>query len=175
MDRIVSDRAELMSRLRFTDDDLEANHAGALSEGQETRMQSAQMRLLLIGASTFMGAVLLATIFLFVGQRNHSLVLSMIGVLLTLVNALWVGTVARQWLRLSADLRAHRVEVLEGVLERILRPTRYGQNYLVRIAGQDFSVDKDTFKIFQHESHYRFYRAPHTHTLLSVEHVDTSV
>lgn len=164
----MSERAELMSRLRFTADDLEANQAGTLSDTQEERMRQQQSRLLLIGTSTFIAAVFLATLFLFVGQRNQSLVLSIIGVLLTMVNALWIGSVARQWMRLSADLRENKVDVLDGVLERILRPTRYGQNYVVRIAGQDFAVDKETFKVFQHQAPYRFYRTPHMRTLLSV-------
>ena len=169
MDNAVSERAELMSRLRFTADDVEANQAGTLSEMQEARMQQQKARLLWVGAAAFFGAVFLATLFLYIGQRNQTVVLSIIGVLLTLVNALWVGSVARQWMRLSADLRENKVDVLDGALERVLRPTRYGQNYLVRIAGQDFAVDKETFKAFQHQAHYRFYRTPHTRTLLSVE------
>lgn len=171
MDNVVSERSELMTRLRFTAADLAANQAGELSEEQETRLQRSQTRLLSIGAVSFIGAVFLATLFLFLGQKNQTLVLTMIGVLLTLVNALWVGTVARQWLRLGADLRAQRVEVIDGILERVLRPTRYGQNYLVRLSGQEFAIDKDTFKAFVHEEPYRFYRTPHTHTLLSVEHI----
>jgi len=172
MDNAVSERAELMSRLRFTADDVESNQAGTLSDTQEERMRQQQSRLLMIGASTFIAAVFLATLFLFVGQRNQSIVLSIIGVLLTLVNALWIGSVARQWMRLSADLRENKVDVLDGVLERILRPTRYGQNYVVRIAGQDFAVDKETFKAFQHQATYRFYRTPHMRTLLSVEQIN---
>jgi hypothetical protein len=173
MDNAVSDRAELMSRLRFTEDDVAANQAGILSDEQEARMRQQQSRLLSVGAATFIGAVLLATVFLFIGQRNQTIVLTIIGVLLTLVNALWVGSVARQWMRLNADLRENKVDVLDGKLERVLRPTRYGQNYLVRIAEQDFAVDKETFKAFQHEAPYRFYRTPHTRTLLSVEQTNT--
>jgi hypothetical protein len=173
MDSVVSDRSELMSRLRFTAEDVAANQAGTLSEAQEARMRQQQSRLLLIGTAVFFGAVFLATVFLYIGQRNQSVVMSIIGVLLTLVNAIWVGSVARQWMRLSADLRENKVDVLDGTLERILRPTRYGQNYVVRIAGQDFAVDKDTFKAFQHQAPYRFYRTLHTRALLSVEQIST--
>lgn len=135
-------------------------------------MRQQQSRLLGIGAAAFFGAVFLATIFLYIGQINQTVVLSIMGVLLTLVNAIWVGSVARQWMRLSADLREDKVDVLAGTLERVLRPTRYGQNYVVRIAGQDFAVDKETFKAFQHQADYRFYRTTHTRSLLSVEHIN---
>src|SRR5688572_16429231 len=113
MDNAVSDRAELMSRLRFTAEDVAANQEGSFSEAQEARLRQQQARLLWIGAAAFFGAVFLATLFLFIGQRNQTLVLTIIGVLLTMVNAIWVGSVARQWLRLSADLRENRVEILE--------------------------------------------------------------
>lgn len=174
MDSAVSDRAEIMSRLRFTEEDVTANQAGILSDAQEAKMRQQQSRLLLIGAATFIGAVFVATLFLYIGQRNQTLVLTVIGVLLTMVNALWIGSVARQWLRLSADLRENKVDVLDGELERVLRPTRYGQNYVLRIAGQDFAVDKETFKAFQHQAPYRFYRTPHTRTLLSVEQTQSA-
>lgn len=169
MDNSVAQTTELMTHLRFTAADLAANRAGEFSEAQEARMRQEQSRLLLLGSGSFIAVVFIATIFLFIGQRNQTLVLSLIGVLLTLANALWVGTLARQWMRLNADLRENRAEVLEGPLERVLRPTRYGQNYLVRLEGHIFAVDKDTFKAFVHDAPYRFYRAPHTHTLLSVE------
>lgn len=168
----MQDRSELMTRLRFTAADLAANQGGELSEEQQARLRQSQTRLVAIGAASFIAAVFLATLFLFLGQQNRTLVLTIIGILLTLVNALWVGTVARQWLRLSADLREQTVEMLAGPLERVLRPTRAGQNYLVRVAGHDFAVDKETFKAFTHEATYRFYRTPHTHTLLSVEQID---
>ena len=61
-----------------------------VTEAQEARMRQQQTRLLLIRTAVFFGAVFLATVFLFIGQRNQTVVLSIIGVLLTLVNAIWV-------------------------------------------------------------------------------------
>lgn len=165
----ITTRDDLMQALGFGDADLQANRAGTLSENQQGRLSRLQQRALMFGGAGFFGFALLATIFIFMGQQNETAILSFIGVMLTVCNAIYIGMFGRQWLRLAADKRNNQVEALQGQLERIIRPTGRINNYVVRVADTDFAVDKTVFKAFQHEARYRLYRAPHSYVLLAAE------
>lgn len=160
---------DLMPLFRFSMADLEMNRAGHLSHNQRERLQTLQTRSIMVGGVGFLGFAFIATLLIFVGQQNQSVILSFVGVLLTVCNAIFTGMVARYWLRLSADLRAGTVEMISGELERILRPNRQGNNYIVRVAGKNFPVNKEQFKAFRHEAPYRLYCAVHSGILFSAE------
>jgi hypothetical protein len=164
-----SPAAELTTLLNFTPGDLDTNRSGKLSPSQEQKLQALQSRALMIGAGVFFALALLATMFLFGGQTSSSGILTLIGFLLTGLNAVLMGMFGRQWMRLNADLRGDSIDVVAGKLERILRPTGRINNYIVRVNNIDFAVNKDTFKAFTHEAPYRLYRTRHSHILLSVE------
>jgi hypothetical protein len=157
----------LMPLLQFTAEDLAANQQGRLSPVQQARLQAWQRRLVFMGSVAFISISFLATLFIFGGQTSANPLLSFCGVMLTVLNAITLGLLARQWLRLSADVRGGTVEILSGQLERVLRPTRNQQNYVLRIAQVEFAVNKETFKAFRHEVAYQFYRTPHAQILLS--------
>lgn len=160
---------DLMRPLGFSAADLQANHAGQIGAGQRERLQHLQRRVIFIGSGGFWGIAFLATMFIFFGQSNAVTILSFIGVMLTVINAIFVGMFARQWLRLSADLRDDHVEVVQGQLERVLRPAGRLNNYVLRVQDVDFAVQKDVFKLFRHETRYALYRAPHSRVLLAAE------
>lgn len=160
---------DLMPLLHFTLADLEANRGGRLSPGQQVRLKQLQTRLVFIGAAVFIGLAFLATVFLFVGQTGGAAILSLTGAGLTGINALAIGLFARQWLRLSADLRTDGVVTISGTLERILRPTGRVHHYILRVSGEEVVVNKDTFKVFQHDAPYHLYRTRHSRILLSAE------
>jgi hypothetical protein len=169
MSATPSPAAELMPLLNFTLDDLENNRSGKLSAAQQQHLKSLQTRLLMIGSGVFFALAFLATLFLFGGQSASSGILTLIGFLLTGLNAIVMGMFGRQWMRLNADLRGDSIDMIGGKLERILRPTGRINNYVLRVSQTDFAVNKDTFKAFQHEAPYRMYRTRHSRILLSAE------
>jgi hypothetical protein len=158
-----------MQALGFTPEDLQANQQGVLGINQMEHLRGLQTRTLLLGFAVFMLFTLLATTFLFLGQQNHTVILTLMGIFSTILNALAAGLFGRQWMRLSADLRGGAVESLDGTMERVVRTEGRMSNFVLRIAGEQFAVKKDLFRLFRHEIRYRIYRAPHSGTLLGAE------
>lgn len=159
----------LMQPLQFSAADLQANRQGRLGAAQRERLRRLRRRTVLIGGLGFGGFVLLATTLLFAGLQQQSLIFSVMGGATLLVNAVFVGMFARQWLRLSADLRAAQVEPLTGELERVVRAGRQISNLVVRVDGVEFALPKETFNLFRHAVPYTVYRAPRSGVLLAAE------
>lgn len=168
------DLATLLHALHALPADLDANRSGQLSPGQRAHLMQLQRRALMLGTAGFFSFALLATLALFIAQQDESLVLSVVGSVLILCNAFFVGMVARHWLRLQADLRAEEIEALRGPLERVIKQGRSMNNFVLRIAGVEFVVTKDLFKLFRHEKPYAFYRTRHSRLLLSAEPLDSA-
>jgi hypothetical protein len=160
---------ELMQPMGFNPDDLEANRGGHLGAQQRERLQGLQTRALLIGGCGFWGIGVVAAIFFYFAQVNESLVLQLMGIFLTLINALFVGMYGRQWMLLNADIRNANVEVISGTMERVVKADGRMNNFLLRLDGNDFYVKKELFKLFRHEVPYRIYRTPHAKILLAAE------
>lgn len=158
-----------MQPLQFTEDDLVANRQGQLGKTQRDRLKGLQVRALIIGIIGFFAFALIATIFLFFGSENSLFIMTLIGIFITICNAIFVGMFARQYMRLRADLNSGEIDILEGQLERVVIPNGRMSNFLLRIEGEEFYVKKDLFKLFRHDVHYRFYRTVHSHVLLSAE------
>ena len=159
----------LMSAIRFTEADLQANRQDALSQAQVERIYKSRRRHTAIAAILFVTLVIAATGLIFAGQRNHNQILSGAGVLLIALNAILVGIMGRTFMRVGSDLRAGSVVKLTGQVERVVRRGRQGDNYLIRIDGASLSVTKEVFLGFRHQSPYRIYRTAHGGLLLSAE------
>lgn len=157
----------LTAILGFGPDDLRANQQGHLGPGQRDHLARLQRRAIVAGGLVFWFFALLATGLLFAGQTSDSLVLVGAGALLTLINALLIGTFARQWMRLNSDLRAGQAEQVQGQVERVVRPGQMTA-YILRVAGEDFAVRRELFRLVQHERPYILYRAPHSRILLAL-------
>ena len=80
--------ADLMQALAFTADDLRANRAGQLSQPQQDHLRAVRKRNARVGMAIVFAFVLVATGLLFAGQRNESSILGLIGILMTMINAL---------------------------------------------------------------------------------------
>ena len=169
MTQDIPPATELMQPMGFTPDDLEANHNGQLGTQQRQRLQAMQKRTLLIGGLGFIVIGVIAATFLYFAQVNDSLVLQWIGIFLTLINALFIGMYGRQWMLLNADIRNADVEVITGLMERVVQADSRMSNFLLRVNGNDFHVKKELFKLFRHEVPYRLYRTPHAKILLAAE------
>jgi len=159
----------LMDVMGFTASDLEANQQGNLSSTQADKLQRTRRRNTIIGGVLFFVFVIVATILIFLGQQNENAILSLIGAVLAMTNAMMIGMIGRSYLRTSIDLRDGNVERLEGDLERIVRPGRQQDSYLLRIDGVSLYVTKDVFIQFRHEAPYRLYRSRISGVLLSAE------
>ncbi len=160
----------LYDALAFSKDDLAHNRAAALSPAQRNRLKAQATRTLWVGGVLFLALAFAATLCFFGAQQNHSPILFLIGVFLTMCNALLLGYSARQWLRLTADLRDEApVQCVEGSVERVVRPYGRVSNYVLRVGERAFSVEKETFKAFTHQARYRLYYTAHTSALLAAE------
>ncbi len=159
----------LMQPLQFTKNDLKANRAGHLGENQRARLQGLQTRAILVGIAGFFGFALLATIFLFFGSENGYLIMSFIGIFLTLCNAIFVGMFARQYMRLRADLSDGEIDIISGEMERVVKADGRMNNFVLRVDGEEFHVKKDLFRLFRHEVPYKIYRTRHSGVLLAAE------
>ncbi len=163
--------ASLAQVLYFSDADLSANREGHLSESQIQTLQRRKTRLMMIGAMIFIGLAFVATLFIFLGTKpENSSILTIIGIGLTICNALMVGIIFRQWLKVNSDVAGKRVDIITGKLERVLKPiNRRVINYMIRIQQTETYVPKDVFIAFTHGDSYTLYRTPYTGILLSAE------
>lgn len=159
----------VMTALGYSTQDLALNQQGELSPQQRAFLESLQRRAVVIGLIGFFGMTLLATTFLFFGLQNDAWVLSLIGVFVTILNAIFVGMYGRQWMRLRLDLNKGAVEVLQGELVRVIKAQGRANNYVVRIAEREFYVKKEVFQAFAHEHPYHVYQAPYSKVLLGAQ------
>jgi hypothetical protein len=164
----------LAQALRFSEADLSANRTGALSESQTALLQTRKSRLMLIGICAFFILAFIATVFIFLGSKpDNSGILTIIGIGLTICNALVVGIIFRQWLKLNADTSAKKVAIITGKLERVLKPlNKRVITYIIRVNGTETVIPKDVFVVFAHGKTYTLYRTPYTGILLSAERGD---
>ena len=159
----------LRAALNFTENDLRANRQGQLTIAQIKRLRRNQRRSALVGALVFSALVFASTALIFAGQRENNAIILLAGLGLTLVNALMVGHIGRDFMRINSDLRSNDVEVLAGNVERVLRRGRQRDSYLLKVADQTLYVSKDIFMQFDHLAPYRIYRTSLARILLSAE------
>jgi hypothetical protein len=157
---------DLKIALKFTQDDLLSNRTGQLSEMQLYQLRVRRRQSILLGLGLTFIFTLIASLMLY----NATPIRLFIGIGVTLCNALVLGILGRYWMRLTADIRAEQVDIISGELERVVKPvTQRIINYMIRIGQVEVIVPKDTFKVFEHQTHYTLYRTHYTGTLLSAE------
>ena len=161
--------ASLMEALAFNAEDLAANHEGHLSDAQKARLKRGWQRTLWIGVAFVIGILLLATVLLFQAQQNGSSILTLIGVVLTVINAVIVARGAQSYLRTSSDLNSGQVSALSGVVSHTIRVTGRVVVYVLKVEDQEMIVSKLVFRAVEDGKSYRFYRAPASKTLLAAE------
>jgi NhaP-type Na+/H+ or K+/H+ antiporter len=160
---------ELKQTLEFTDSDLATNREGRLSARQRERLQQMRLRSIWIGMAGTLVIALLATILLFTGGRNDSLILILAGIGVTICGTAVLGLFTRHWLRLGTDLQDDRVERLSGTVERTIRVSGRNAQYVLKIGKAEINLPKDTLNLFEHEAAYAIYRTLHGRVLLSAE------
>lgn len=161
--------SDLMHSLDFTADDLAANRGGRLSPRQQARLRGMRLRSVAIGLVLLWIFALLAAALLYIGQRENSVILTLVGIGITIANTAILGIMARYWIRLTFDLQRGIARMLTGSAERVLRVSGSVTTPVLKIGGESFTVSKDTLKAIQHEAPYRVYHTPHAHILLALE------
>ncbi|MBL8133390.1 MAG: hypothetical protein JNL42_16135 [Anaerolineae bacterium] len=159
----------LTQALGFSDHDLNANRRGKMSETQANHLRRLQRRSLIGTAAGMVFNGLAAAVFLYLGASTDSPVLTVIGMGLTVVNAVIVGVGGANFMRAQHDLRAGEVAALEGTLRHTIRVSRGNRAYMIDVAGERLIIPQDVFTAFDEGSAYRLYRSPATRILLSAE------
>ncbi len=170
-EKLDTSNRRLMQLLGFDADDLRANQTGQLSDRQRSRLLAIRRRVLLINLAILLVVIFVAALLIFLGGRG-SPILTLVGIGLTLLNALVMGFFVRSMLRLTADLQAGEVETLNGKAAHTVRVmARRATLYIVRIGEREIVVDQSVFESFASDARYRVYRAPRSGVLLAAEAV----
>lgn len=164
----VSPRSSLDDALHFDQDDLSANREGRLSAAQVVKLRRTSRRTLIFGIIAIIVIGLVATVLIFLGQQHNSMVLNVIGVILTVLNAAVVGFLVQNWLRLQSDL-TQPVTMQEGLANRTLRISGRTPTYIVKFDNVNIFVNKIAFNAFIEGAAYKLYRSAGTKTVLSAE------
>lgn len=155
--------------LNITEADLVANREGRLSDAQKQRLTRGWRRTLWIVIGLVIAVGFGATLALFFAQQSGSLILTFIGILFTVFNALIVGIGAQSYLRTSRDLRAGTVSELSGVVSHTIRVSGRVATYILKLDGQEVVVPRPVFFALEDGKPYRLYTAPTSKTLLAAE------
>jgi hypothetical protein len=161
----------LMDALQFTTADLAANREGSMSAAQKMAFRNTWQRGLLIRIVILLITILTATTFLFVGQQQASPAFTLLGITMTIFNAVIVGQAAQAYLRYSGDTGRQKVILQEGTAQRILRINHRARTsaYFIRLGEHEIRVTKPVFNAFVEGGRYRLYRAPVSKIVLSAE------
>lgn len=166
--------SDLMRLLDFDKDDLNANRRGQLSARQQARLRRTRSRATALNVLLLVFIVLCATGALYLAQTRNSIVGLLIGILLTVVNAILMARTLQNWLRVAEDLRTQRVEALSGAVERTVRVVGRAIIYVLKVGGREFIAPKAVFNTVPEGERWHFYRAPRSGTLLSAESNEAS-
>ncbi|MBE2182519.1 MAG: hypothetical protein IAE89_03750 [Anaerolineae bacterium] len=173
-DTAIQIQISLAEALQFDDGDLGANREGRLSENQRARLRQNWYRGLGISFGLIAFGVVAATVFLFLGWRMETVVLTLVGIALTFFNAAVVGLLAQAYLRYRGDTQAGTVIKLEGSASRTLKINERARSaaYFVKIGGQELRVNKPVFNAFHDHGVYCIYRAVISKQILSAEQIN---
>lgn len=161
-------RLDLSEALQFTEEDIAANREGSLSPAQQARLRRGFRRTLIAGIIGIIVIGLGATTLIFLGQQNNSMVLVVLGIALTVLNAFIVGFLVRSRLRLQSDL-THPVKMQDGIVSRTLRISGRSPTYILKFEGDEIIVNKVTFNAFIDGAVYKLYRTAASETLITAE------
>jgi uncharacterized membrane protein len=159
----------LASALDFNSDDLQVNRSGMISERQRARLRASRSRAALLSVLALVVIGLVAAGVLFLAQQGKSWIALLIGIALTVVNALIMGRMVQNWLRTAGDLQRAEVQTLSGVVTRTVRVIGRAVIYVLAIDGRELIIPKEVFNAIADGSRWRLYRAAQTGTLLAGE------
>jgi len=154
-----------MDAIGFTDEDLEANLEGSLSDSQQNWLKRERawwiyrIVLALIAFTAGCGFVLVNRL------RDIDIYSIIIG--FCIFTGIFVFAAASKWLRFNADLR-DGIEIAEGRIKLDIRDEAQERSrYRIIIEHVTLKIDKEVFLAFKNGDPYAIYYLPHTKNILS--------
>lgn len=154
---------------QFTPADLAANQAGNLSETQRKQLEKVRLRSVVGMGGFVVVMVFVATLILFLGQRNDAAVLTLIGIFLTVVNALMVGIAVQTYLRINRDL-TQPVTHYATQIKRTLRVSGRRPSFILTLDNEEkVFVNRNAFNAIHEGIPYTLHRSAGSRSILSAE------
>ncbi len=160
---------DLMSVLKFTQDDLDSNRNGLLSEKQQQKFAEDYNALTISTViAGLVGGVLLPLMIYLIDHNSPAGDGSILVVFVILVLA---GAVYAWWKKgaVGADLNGKQVEAIQGRIKLSVTGGSKGSNFKITLGDQSWTVENNIFLAFKNGDPYCLYYAPHSKTLLSAE------
>jgi hypothetical protein len=162
---VDSPDVRLMNAIGFTDEDLEANRLGVVTEAQRKQIQSSS-------GCLEAGLCLLAIAFVIYGVfelKDAALIgVMVVFAIMSVGSALWIHYQTQK------VLRDNTVASVTGRLTRstyqVHTGRTYATKYQVTVQGKKFHVEKRAYEAFTNGRPYTLYYMPQTQQLLSVKY-----
>ena len=159
----------LQQALDFSDEDLQANREGKLSETQRKKLETAQQ-----GSFRSLRTMTLIILFsLLIGIVPGGIALIAGGSIALLLSVLALMEYLTSYRAFQHDLALPEIETAQGVLDYVMRENAVldGMTHPagIRIGDLKFLLMEDQVRSFLEGEVYVLYYAPATHRLLSVE------
>ncbi|MCA9904441.1 MAG: hypothetical protein KC547_11340 [Anaerolineae bacterium] len=163
--------AELMAALDITQQDLDANRAGRLSQRQRERLEGTRRfwdtldRLTKIASPILIGLTILDGIRLGDTVSSRAAIIGLICIL-ALIFFLYVGSRRRS---LDRDLSTGDVTSIEGIAKLTKFRRRNGVRHRISIGQEHFDVPSHVFMAFEDGTRYIVYFISHSRKMIAAE------
>ena len=169
-------RQDLMNVFHFTNEDLEANRSGQISESQRERLK----RLRISSARLPIFFILVCSLILYISISDYSkfndparLLLIVLALLLVVVS---LGFAVHRWQRITVDIHTDHLEVLNGTPKlsgiEVKGFGYYSASYPMTIGEQTILLPYQVRRNIDERKTYRFYVTPTVKIILSLEEID---
>jgi Flp pilus assembly protein TadB len=161
----------LQDTLDFTAEDLQANRDGYMTKRQRRRIHN--LRKESRRARKALWIVLIGLVVSAFWFSEGILTLPIVILIMILAIDVFISSLSIS--RMNQDLYKGLIDDVEGKLRLIGREQGQGHknNYTIKIAQKKFSIPLDAYLRLRNGGIYCIYFAPNTHTLLSIEAIDT--
>ena len=167
--------SSIRNKIGFTEDDLNANRDGKLSDAQRDKLKAKLQGvwvLAVLGLVAVIG-VLVKTVFDNQFQRTEKLAIVTLVCLVLAVGFLYIWL---KWSQYTSDLDRSIAFAAEGRMQLVTYHNRGNNSYRVRVNHEGFVLDRRLFDLLTEVSkEYEFcavYYTPQSHVLLSFEVID---
>ncbi len=161
----------LMEAIGFTEEDLEANRDGRITERQRKLLNDERLSwrgwiFLALGACPVISVIILLDV-----VRTQADLWNRVQVI-GLVSVVAIGVALFAWFRMSYysdDLRTDDVQVAEGRISLGIAENKNSRNYYVTIGRVTLKIPKKAFLAFKNDDPYAIFYMRYSKMLLSAE------
>jgi hypothetical protein len=171
--------ARLRQAFPLTDEDLEVNRTGHLTQAQKTRLQQYQETGSCLGWWFVLLIIPIGFLLITGLGRKNSLNNSDTAYVLLLILCLVVGAAflfGPRHSQIPQDIEADTVKTIQGRISRgEKRRGEYFESYPASIGHETFSMPYETYEAFVDGETYVLYYAPLSRFVVAAEHVEVSI